>query len=157
MGRQADALPFAPGKGAGGAVEGQVVEADPDQECQPLAHLLEHPASDLRLAWRQLQSGEKGLRSGNTQGTDLADVFAADAHGQGGWFEARPLADRAGSETQKFLEPFALLLRFGFLQAPLQVGEHPLEGAPVIDALSALIVVEANLLAAGAIQEQLLD
>jgi len=115
LGGQTDALPLPSGQGAGGAVEGQVVETDSGQKGQPFAHLLEDPAGDLGLTRRQLQPGEEGLRLGHAQGADLADVFAGDLHRQGGRLETRPLAGRAGPVVEELFEPLALLLRFGFL------------------------------------------
>ena len=46
---EADALAFAAGEGAGGARQGQVVQADVEQERQPLADFLQHPRGDLVL------------------------------------------------------------------------------------------------------------
>ena len=53
LGGQPDALPLAAGEGAGGAVEGEVVEPHVHQEVEPLADLLEDPAGDLGLLFRQ--------------------------------------------------------------------------------------------------------
>ena len=47
--READALRLAAGERLGGAAEREVVEADVDEEAQPLAHFLEDRAGDLRI------------------------------------------------------------------------------------------------------------
>ena len=55
LGRQPDPLRLAAGERAGRSVEGEVVQADVDQEPQPLVDLLEDADRDLLLARRQLE------------------------------------------------------------------------------------------------------
>ena len=50
LGRQPDPLRLAAGQRAGRPVEREVVEADVEQEVEPLLDLLEHPLGDLSLA-----------------------------------------------------------------------------------------------------------
>src|SRR3712207_8417012 len=54
LGGQADALALAAGQGAGGARQGQVVEADIDQEGEPVADLLQDARGDLVLLLGEL-------------------------------------------------------------------------------------------------------
>ncbi len=58
-----------------GAVEGEVVQADVDEERQPLVDLLEHPLGDLRLA-----VGEVEARAGTPQHSPIgiAAISAMD-------------------------------------------------------------------------------
>ena len=49
---EADALALAAGQRAGGAREREIIEADVDQEVQPLADFLEHARRRSRSAWR---------------------------------------------------------------------------------------------------------
>ena len=63
LGGQPDALGLAAGERAGRAVEGEVVEADVEQEVEPLLDLLEHPLADLPLAGGQLDLAEELRRS----------------------------------------------------------------------------------------------
>ncbi len=49
LGGQPDALAFAAGQRAGGTRQRQIVQADIEQERQPLADFLEHPAGDFIL------------------------------------------------------------------------------------------------------------
>ena len=51
LGCQADALRFAAGKRACGALQGQVIQPDIDQEAQPFTDLLQDAFSDGLLAW----------------------------------------------------------------------------------------------------------
>ena len=63
LGGQPDALGLAAGEGAGRAVEREVVQADVDQEPQPLVDLLEHPLGDLLVAGVELQLARGSPRS----------------------------------------------------------------------------------------------
>jgi hypothetical protein len=69
-----DALRFAAGEGGAEAVEGEVVEADLREEVDALADLFEDLAGDLLCAG-ELQIVEEGLRGGDGEGGDFADVF----------------------------------------------------------------------------------
>ena len=55
LGGEPDPLRLAAGQRARGPVEREVVQADVEQEPQPLVDLLEHPLGDLLLAGRQLE------------------------------------------------------------------------------------------------------
>ena len=55
LGGEPDALGLAAGEGAGRAVQREVVQADVDQEPQPLVDLLEDPLGDLLVAGVELQ------------------------------------------------------------------------------------------------------
>ena len=57
--RQADALPLAAREGAGGAVEREVVEADVQEEAEPLADLLEDAPGDRLLALAEREGVEE--------------------------------------------------------------------------------------------------
>ena len=56
LGRQPDPLGLAAGQRAGRPVEGEVVEADVEQEVEPLLDLLQHPLGDLPLAGAQVEA-----------------------------------------------------------------------------------------------------
>ena len=53
--REPDALRLAAGEGGRRTVEREVVEADVEQEAQPLVDLLLHPLGDHAVALRELQ------------------------------------------------------------------------------------------------------
>ena len=60
LGREPDPLGLATGQRAAGPVEGEVVEADVEQEVQPLLDLLEDPLADLALARGQVEEQGQG-------------------------------------------------------------------------------------------------
>ena len=86
LGGQPDALRLAAGQGAGGAVQGQVVQADVEQEAQPGVDLLEHPLGDLLVAVGQLELGQE-LRAARrstcaeTSAIDLPSTVTASETG----------------------------------------------------------------------------
>ena len=63
LGGQPDALGLAAGQGGRGAVQREVVQADVDQEPQPLVDLLEHPLGDLRLAVGRASARRRNSRA----------------------------------------------------------------------------------------------
>jgi hypothetical protein len=69
---QPDALPLAAGEAGGGAVEGQVVKADVEQELEPSLDLLEDLLADAELFCRQLFRGEGLDGLGEMSGGKLA-------------------------------------------------------------------------------------
>ena len=78
LGGEPDALRLAAGQRAGGAVEREVVEADVEQEAQPLVDLLEHPLGDLLLARGQLEVAQELGALADRQRADLGDGLAAE-------------------------------------------------------------------------------
>ena len=81
---EADALAFAAGQRAGGARQRQVIEADVEQEGQPLADFLQHAAGDLvLLGVERLRHGlEPFAGAAHREFGDLADMLAADLDAQ---------------------------------------------------------------------------
>ncbi len=75
LGRQPDPLRLATGQRARGPVEREVVEADVEQEPEPLLDLLEHPLGDLALARRQVDVAEELGRLVDRHRADLGDVL----------------------------------------------------------------------------------
>ena len=85
LGGEPDALRLAAGECPGGAVEGEVVEPDVEQEAEPLVDLLEHPLADLALAVGHLQRRQVLGGLPDRQRRDLGDVLgpvlaAVDEH-----------------------------------------------------------------------------
>ena len=77
---QADALAFAAGEGGRGAVEGEVVEADFEDEVKARADLFEDLHGDGSLRWRELflQSVDPLGKLGDVHRGRLGDVLAVD-------------------------------------------------------------------------------
>ena len=84
LGGEPDALALATRQRARGARQRKVVEADIDQEAQPLADFLEDGGGDLAVLGFQLAGKrvEPDARRADRHVGDLADMEAADLHGQ---------------------------------------------------------------------------
>ncbi len=81
LGGQPDPLRLATRQRAARPVEGEVVEADVEQEVEPLLDLLEHPLGDLLLTRRQLEVGRNSAVSligrAHTSAMDLPPMVTA--------------------------------------------------------------------------------
>ena len=75
LGGQPDPLRLAAGQRAGRPVEREVVEADVEQEVEPLLDLLEHPLADLLLARRQVERAQEVGGLVDRQRADLGDAL----------------------------------------------------------------------------------
>ncbi len=84
LGGQADALRLASGQRAGIAVEGQVVEADVDQELQPGPDFTQDPVGDQVVALGKLQVRHQSGRLPDGQVAHLEYAAVPDGHGQAG-------------------------------------------------------------------------
>ena len=81
---QPNALAFAAGQRAGGARQREIIEADVEQEGQPLADFLQHARGDLvLLRVQRLRHGlEPFAGAAHRQFRDFADMLAADLDAQ---------------------------------------------------------------------------
>ena len=156
---QADALGLAAGEGHRRAVEGEVAEADLDHKAQALAGLPEDRLGDLVVLGAELEALEEGQQQLDRPGRDLADVVPADLDHAG--LLAQPLALAGGAhdlahQRLDLLEQAALVvlllgdLVLGLTQAPLEPGDHALEGGR-------LLAEARDGLVAAALQEHDLD
>ena len=93
---QVDPLGLAPGQGERHPVEGDVVEADLEQEPEAVPDLGDELLGDLALERGEVEGREEigGLADGHPD--ELADPDAADADAQGPGVEPRLAAGRAG-------------------------------------------------------------
>ena len=80
LGREPDPLRLAAGQRPGRPVEGEVVEADVEQEVEPLEDLLEDPLADLLLARGQVEAAQEVGGLVDRERADLGDVALADGH-----------------------------------------------------------------------------
>ena len=132
LGGEPNALGLAAGQGAGVAVEGEVVEADVEQESQPLVDLLEHPLADLALPVRHLQALEVVGRLTDRQGTHFGDVlgslaFAVELNRKDHGLEPGAGTRRARHLAHEALDPLLAGLGLGVCVAALEVGNRALE------------------------------
>ena len=74
LGREPDPLRLAAGQRPGRPVEGEVVEADVEQEVEPLVDLLEDPLADLLLARGQVEAAQEVGGLVDRQRADVGDV-----------------------------------------------------------------------------------
>src|SRR4029077_9792176 len=92
LGGQPDALALAAGQRGSAALEGEVVEADIDQEAEPGQDLLDDGARDLGLGRRERERAEELCRLPDRQPGHFDDAAAADPHEAGLTAEAGPPA-----------------------------------------------------------------
>ena len=152
---QADALAFAAGQGAGGARQGQVIQADIEQERQPLADLLQHPRGDLvLLRVERLRHGlEPFAGAAHRQLRDLADMLAADLDAQRLRLEAIAVAGFAGNVGEILAEFLARPFALGLAIAAVEIGDDAFERLLGVVGAHAVFIGELDLVLAGAVQD----
>ena len=145
LGGQPDPLRLAAGQRAGRPVQREVVEADVEQEVQPLLDLLEHALADLPLPGGQVEVAQVVGGLVDRQRADLGDVLAAvlqrptegDRHGHR--LEPAAAAGRARHLAHEALEALAAGVGLGLAVPALDVGPDALE-LGVVGALAAVPV-----------------
>ena len=154
---QPDTLALAAAERSRGARQVQIVQADVDQEPQPIDDFLEDPPGDLHLLFAQLglQALEPFLGVADRQVADLADVLAGDLHRQGLGLQAIAVAGLARCFRLVAAELLADPRRVGLAPAAFQVRKHPFEGLVDLVFAGVVVIDEADLVAAGAVQDHL--
>ncbi len=156
LGGQPDALRLAAGEGAGGPVQGEVVQADVEQEPQPGVDLLEHPLGDHLLPVGQLDAGQQVGALAHRQVADLGDAAPGEGDGEHLGLEPGTAAGRAGHVAHVALVLLPRPLALGVGVPALDPLHHALE-AGVVRALPAVLVAVAHVhLVVGAVQDRLL-
>src|SRR6185295_12851788 len=134
LGREADALALAAGQRDGTAIEGQVVEADVDQEGEPRLDFLDDRARNFRLGRREIEPREEGAGVADRQGGNLDDAPPTDTDEARLGTEAGPVARRTSAVGDQALEllaqPARACLALAALEEREDAGERPLHGAP---------------------------
>ncbi len=155
---EADALALAAGERAGGARQSEIVEADIDQELEPLADFLEHAAGDLVLLGVELfgDVGEPFAGLAHRQLGDLRDVLPADLDAQRLGLEPGAVADMAGHVGEIFLQVLARPVALGLLEAALKIGDDAFERLLRRVAAQAVVIDEFDLVLAGAVEDRIL-
>ena len=131
LGGEPDPLRLAAGQRAGGAVEGEVVEADVEQEAEAGVDLLEHRGGDLGLARVEGQLTEELGALPHRQRADLGDRLVADPDGQHLGLEPGAAAGRARHLAHVALVPLARPVGVGLGVAALDERDDALEAAGV--------------------------
>ncbi len=134
-----DALRLAAGQRPRGPVQREVVEADVEQEVEPLLDLLEHPLGDVPLARAELEPAEEVGGLVDREPADLGDAPAADRHGHRHRLQAGTLTDGAGHLPHEALVALAAGVGLRLAVPALDVGAHALE-ARVVGALASVAV-----------------
>ena len=155
---QADALAFAAGEGAGSARQRQVVQADIEQERQPLADLLQHPRGDLvLLGVERLRHGlEPFAGAAHRQFGNFADVLAADLDAQRLRLQPIAVAGLAGNVGKILAELLARPFALGLAVAAVEIGDDALERLLGVVGAHAVLIGELDLVLAGAVQDRVL-
>lgn len=144
LGGQPDALGLAAGERAGRAVEREVVQADVDQEPQPLVDLLEDALGDLLVPGLELQLAEEVGAVADRHRGDLGDGPAHDRDREDDRLEPGAFTGRAGHLAHVALEALAARVALSLAVPPLDEVDRALEGGHV-DALAAVPVAVADL------------
>ena len=136
----------------------EIIEADIDQEFQPRADLLEDAPGDLVLLGVELvrQFAEPGRRGLDRQVGDFADVPAADLDAQRFGLEAIAVAGFARHVGEIAGDLLARPVAVGFLVAALEIGDHALERPLGLVGAHAVVIGEADLGLAGAVEDRIL-
>ena len=156
---EADALALAARQRAAGAGESEVVEADIVEEVQPLADLFQDALGDLVLLRRELGGQRREPMAGlaDRHVGHLADMQAVDLHRERLRLEAiagAGLARLVGLEARQLL---AHPGGFGLAPAPLDIGDHALEGLRGRVVADAVVIGESDLVLAGAVEHDVAE
>ena len=109
--------------------EREIVQADVEQERQPLADLLQHARGDLvLLRVQRLRHGLEPFAGAlNRHFRDFTDVLAADLDAQQLGLEAMAVAAPAGNVGEILCQLLARPFALGLAEAALEVGDDALE------------------------------
>jgi len=119
---QADALRFPARQGGRGPFQGQVMQADVQQELQSAPHFTKHFACDFPVAPTQLKGLEESERLPDTQPGNFDDGASADLHSAALGPQAAPLAHRARHPVHiGFHNPLPDVLRDAIGPPPLEL------------------------------------
>ena len=134
----------------------QIVEPDVAQEDEPVDDLLQDAVGDLVALGVELFRQPLGPvdRRLDREQADLADVLAVDLDRQRLGLEAEAVAGLAGRRAHVALDLLARPLALGLLVAALEIGDDALERLPHLVGAQAVVVGEADLLRARAVEDR---
>ena len=156
LGGQTDTLALAAGQGARRAGEGQIAQTHGLQKAQAGVDLLQDLGGDDLLVAGQVQMVEKGQGVVHRQGSGVVDGLAAHGDGQRLRPQALTLAGRAGTGGHQALDLLLAGIGLGLLIPALQVVADALEGLVQHTLAPGLVIVELQLFAAGAVEDNVL-
>ena len=110
-----------------GTVELEIADADIGEERESLPDLLHDPVPDQLLGRSEVELVEEPQGAGDREPGERVDRQVADRDRQHCRLETRATAVRAGPEAHVLLDPLALLTRFGFAIAALEIANDALE------------------------------
>ncbi len=156
LGGEADALGLTTGERARRAVQREVVQADVDQEPQPLIDLLQHALGDLLVAGAQLQLAQEVRAVADGHRGDLGDRLLHDRDREDDRLQTGALAGGTGHLAHIALEALAAGVALGLAVPPLDEGDGTFERRGV-HALATVPIAVADLdLRLVAVEERLL-
>ena len=153
LGGQPDALALAAGEGAGAAGKGQIPQPHGPEEPQPGLDLLQNPVRDQVLLVSQLQPVHPLELVHHGHAGQGVDVLVSHSHRQGLLFQPLALAVRAGALGHRLLQLPLAGVGLCLLIPALHVVADALKGLVQHALAPGLVVVELQLLPAGAVED----
>jgi len=155
LGRQANALGFATGQRAAGAIEVEIIETDIVEEAQALDDFLENGLGDLVLLIVELvrHRGEEIERVHDRSAGGEGNILARNLDRQRFGFEARTVAGFAGLGALIFAQFLAHPGGFGLQQTAVEIADDALKRFLHLIALAAIHEFQGDRLAAGTVQD----
>ncbi|MNH10108.1 hypothetical protein D3C79_695760 [compost metagenome] len=154
---ESDTLRFTAGQGVGATIQGQVVEADIDQELKSFADFLEDFCRDFATPPSKGQLTKVVAGFTDRQIGYRRQGFLAHPHMARLAAQARTPAIRARLRTKEFGQFFTHGGRFGFAVAALKVRHNAFERVRALDDVASVVeVFEVDTLLAAALQDHFL-
>ena len=153
LGGQADPLALAAGEGPRAAAEGQIAQAHGLEEPQPGLDLLQDPVCDQVLLVRQLQPVHPLELVHHGHPGQGVDVLVPHGHRQGLLLQPLSLTGGTGALGHQLLQLPLAGIGLGLLVAALHVVADALKGLIQHALAPGLVVVELQLLPAGAVED----
>ncbi len=152
---EADALALAARERARSPRQRQIVEPDITQEREAVDDLLQDAVGDLVALGVELRRQALGPvdRGADREQAHLADVLAVDLDRQRLGLEAKAMTGLAGRRGHVALDLLARPLAFGLAVAAVEIGDHALERLLHLVGAQAVVIAEADLFRARAVQD----
>ena len=156
LGGKADTLALAAGQGTGCTGQGEIAQSHGLQKAQPCPDFLAYLGGDELLVARQFQTVEEGQRLVHRQLRGLEDGQTAHRHRQRLRPQTAALAGGAGTLGQILLDLLLAGVALRLAVPPLQIVADALERLMQHALAPGLVVVQLQLLPAGAVEDDLL-